>query len=284
MSISSLTSNIDRLERDIATLEKQKSTESDKELRVLKNIDSLTDQANRTTSQSSLKSKLNQIRTKQTELGRIEKKKVDISKKLADKNKQLRKFQIDLTKEQTKERKKTEREQLSFQRDLNRELERHKQLTHETIRIQSIETPKIENKEYDVFISHSSADKDEFVRPLASELQNLGLKVWYDEFELKVGDSLRRSIDQGLINSRYGIVVLSSSFFKRDWTNYELDGFVNKEMNGLKVILPIWHKVSKDEVQKFSLSLADKVALNSSIYSVKEIAEEINNLIKLKIE
>ena len=95
-----------------------------------------------------------------------------------------------------------------------------------------------------------------------------------------MGDSLRRSIDQGLINSRYGIVVLSSSFFKRDWTNYELDGFVNKEMNGMKVILPIWHKVSKDEVQKFSLSLADKVALNSSIYSVKEIAEEINELIK----
>lgn len=280
MSISSITSNIDRLEGDIATLEKQKSTESDKELRVLKNIDSLTNQANRISSQTTLKSKLNQIRTKQTELGRIEKKKADFSKRLADKNKQLRKSQIDLTKEQTKERKKTEREQLDFQRNLNRQIERQKQLTHKAIRIQSAEMSKITNKEYDVFISHSSTDKEEFVRPLAMELQNLGLNVWYDEFELKIGDSLRRSIDQGLINSRYGIVVLSSSFFKRDWTNYELDGFVNKEMNGLKVILPIWHKVSKDEVQKFSLSLADKIALNSSIYSVKEIAEEINNLIK----
>jgi hypothetical protein len=280
MSISSIISNIDRLERDIATLEKQKATETDKELRLLKNIDSLSDQANRTTSQSTLKSKLNQIRTKQTELGRIEKKKADISKKVAEKNKQLCKYQIDLTKEQTRERKKVEKEQLDFQRNLNREIERQKQLTQETIRIQSTEIPKNENKEYDVFISHSSADKEEFVRPLAMELQKLGLKVWYDEFELKIGDSLRRSIDQGLINSRYGIVVLSSSFFKRDWTNYELDGFVNKEMNGLKIILPIWHKVSKDEVQKFSLSLADKVALNSSIYSVKEIAEEINNLIK----
>jgi len=280
MSISSITSNIDRIERDIANLEKQKSSESDKELRVQKNIDSLTDQANRTTSQSTLKSKLNQIRSKQTILGRIEKKKADISKKLADKNKQLRKYQYDLTKEQTRERKKTEREQLEFQRNLNRELERQKQLTRETLEMQTVEKPKTENKEYDVFISHSSADKDDFVRPLATELQNLGIKVWFDEFELKIGDSLRRSIDQGLINSRYGIVVLSSSFFKRDWTNYELDGFVNKEMNGMKVILPIWHKVSKDEVQKFSLSLADKVALNSSIYSVKEIAEEINELIK----
>ena len=280
MSISTITSNIDRLERDISTLEKQKSTESDKEIRVLKNVDSLTDQANKANSQSTLKSKLSQIRTKQTELGRIEKKKAEISKKIAEKNKQLRKNQIDLTKEQTKERKKTEKEQLDFQRNLNREIERQKQLTHETIKTQIPEIPKIVNKEYDVFISHSSTDKEEFVRPLTIELQNLGLKVWYDEFELKMGDSLRRSIDQGLINSRYGIVVLSSSFFKRDWTNYELDGFVNKEMNGLKVILPIWHKVSKDEVQKFSLSLADKVALNSSIYSVKEIAEEIHNLIK----
>ena len=279
MSVSSITSNIDRLERDIANLERQKYSESDKELRVQKNIDTLTDQANRTTSQSTLKSKLNQIRSKQTELTRIEKKKADISKKLADKNKQLRKYQSDLTIEQTRERKKTEREQLEFQRNLNSELERQKQLTHETMKVQTVEKPTTENKEYDVFISHSSVDKDDFVRPLATELQNLGIKVWYDEFELKIGDSLRRSIDQGLINSRYGIVVLSSSFFKRDWTNYELDGFVNKEMNGMKVILPIWHKVSKDEVQKFSLSLADKVALNSSIYSVKEIAEEIHKLI-----
>jgi hypothetical protein len=280
MSISSIISNIDRLEKDISNLVKQKSTKSEKELRVLKNIDSLNEQANRTTSQPTLKNKLSQIRTKQTELGRIEKKKVEISKKLADKNKQFRKYQSDLTKEKTTERKKTEREQLDFQRNLSKELENQKQLTHETIKIHSFQTPKVENKEYDVFISHSSADKDEFVRPLATELQKLGVKVWYDEFELKVGDSLRRSIDQGLINSRYGVVVLSSSFFKRNWTNYELDGFVNKEMNGLKVILPIWHKVSKDEVQNFSLSLADKVALNSSIYSIKEIAEELNNLIK----
>lgn len=279
MSISSITSNINRFEREIANLEKQKSTESDKELRILKNIDSLTDQANRTTSQSTLKSKLNQIRTKQTELGRVEKKKVDLTKKLADKNKQLRKYQIDLTKEQTKERKKTEKEQLDFQRNLNREIERQKRLTQETMRVQRVEIPKTETKEYDVFISHSSADKEDFVRPLAIELQSLGIRVWYDEFELKLGDSLRRSIDQGLINSRYGIVVLSSSFFNRDWANYELDGFVNKEMNGLKVILPIWHKVSKDEVQKFSLSLADKIALNSSLYSVKEIANEIHKLI-----
>jgi hypothetical protein len=220
-------------------------------------------------------------------MNRVEKKKADLSKKIADKNKQLRKYLIDLTKEQERERKNREREQLSFQRTLNSELEKQKRLTKETLREQShfSETPtkidqETKNVEYDVFISHSSEDKEDFVRPLTLELQELGIKVWYDEFELKLGDSLRRSIDKGLINSKYGIVVLSTSFFKRNWTQYELDGFVNREMNGMKVILPIWHKVSKDEVQKFSPSLADKVALNSSVYSIKEIAEEINTLVK----
>jgi hypothetical protein len=287
MSISSINSNIDRTERDIATLEKQKSNETDKEIRLLKNIDSLTAQANKATSTSSLNGKLTQIRSKQTEMNRVEKKKADLSKKIADKNKQLRKYQIDLTKEQQRERKNREREQLSFQKTLNSEMEKQKRLTQETLREQSniSESFTTTNQEriiveYDVFISHSSEDKEDFVRPLTLELQSLGVKVWYDEFELKLGDSLRRSIDKGLINSKYGIVVLSTSFFKRNWTQYELDGFVNREMNGMKVILPIWHKVSKDEVQKFSPSLADKVALNSSVYSIKEIAEEIHTLVK----
>ena len=280
MSISSLTSNIDRLERDIANLEKQKSSESDKEIRLLKNIDSLTDQANRTTSTSSLNSKLNQIRSKQTELGRIEKKKAELSKKIAEKKKQSRKYQIDLTKEKEKERKKIEREQLKFQKSLTFEIEKQKRILKETIITQRTEVSNNREKEYDVFISHSSSDKEDFVRPLAVELHSIGVKVWYDEFELKIGDSLRRSIDQGLIKSRYGIVVLSTSFFKRNWTQYELDGLVNKEMNGVKVILPIWHKVTKDEVQSYSPSLADKVALNSSIYSIKEIAKRIKELIE----
>ena len=132
---------------------------------------------------------------------------------------------------------------------------------------------------YDVFISHSSEDKDSFVRPLVIELQQLGIKVWYDEFELKLGDSLRKSIDKGLINSRYGIVVLSKSFFNRNWTQYELNGFVNREMNGFKVILPIWHNVSKEEVQNFSPSLADKVALNSELKDVNGIANDIYNFL-----
>ena len=101
------------------------------------------------------------------------------------------------------------------------------------------------------------------------------MRVWYDESTLKVGDSLRRKIDHGLARSRYGIVVLSSAFFIKNWPQYELDGMVAREMDGRKVILPIWHKVSKSEVLNFSPTLADKVAINSSISSMDEIVSQI---------
>jgi Uncharacterized protein containing a TIR (Toll-Interleukin 1-resistance) domain len=137
-----------------------------------------------------------------------------------------------------------------------------------------------EGIEYDVFISHASEDKDEVVRPLAHALKEEGLRVWYDEFELRIGDSLRRKIDIGLSKSRFGIVVLSNSFIKKGWTNYELDGIITKANTGEQVVLPIWHNITKKEVVDFSPSLADKLARNTATYTVEEIAEEISELIK----
>ncbi|MBD2058742.1 DUF1883 domain-containing protein [Oculatella sp. FACHB-28] len=135
-------------------------------------------------------------------------------------------------------------------------------------------------RDYDVFISHASEDKDEIVRPLANALQSEGLCVWYDEFELKIGDSLRQKIDRGLAKSRVGLVVLSQSFINKGWTNYELDGIVTRTITGEQILLPIWHKISKQEVIEFSPSLADKVARNTATYTVEEIAREIAELIR----
>lgn len=97
------------------------------------------------------------------------------------------------------------------------------------------------SQQYDIFISHASEDKEDIVRPLANALQAQGLHVWYDEFTLRIGDSLRRKIDQGLANSRIGLVVLSQSFINKGWTNYELDGIVSRSVTGEQVLLPIWH-------------------------------------------
>ncbi|MFA7494017.1 MAG: DUF1883 domain-containing protein [Proteiniphilum sp.] len=115
-----------------------------------------------------------------------------------------------------------------------------------------------EEIEYDVFISHASEDKDEVVRPLAHALKEEGLRVWYDKFELRIGDSLRRKIDIGLSKSRFGIVVLSHNFIKKGWTNYELDGIITKANTGEQVVLPIWHNITKKEVIDFSPSLSGR--------------------------
>lgn len=134
-------------------------------------------------------------------------------------------------------------------------------------------------RDYDVFISHAAEDKDVIVRPLAHALQNRELVVWYDEFEMRVGDSLRRKIDEGIARSRFGIVVLSQAFFAKSWPQYELDGLVTMAVTGRQVILPLWHNISKDEVLAQSPSLADKVALRTSDHSVEEIAAEIASVV-----
>ena len=128
---------------------------------------------------------------------------------------------------------------------------------------------------YDAFISHASEDKDDFVRPLAGILKEYGFRVWYDEFELEVGDSLRESIDRGLVNSNYGIVVLSPRFLDKNWTKYELNSLVAKEIEGEKVILPIWYNVTKNDVINYSPMLADKVALSSEHLTIDEIAKKL---------
>lgn len=78
--------------------------------------------------------------------------------------------------------------------------------------------------EFDVFISDAYEDKDSFVRQLANALEARRLRCWYDEFTLRPGDGLRRSIDHGLLTSQAGIVVLSPAFFAKRRTAYELDG------------------------------------------------------------
>lgn len=135
-------------------------------------------------------------------------------------------------------------------------------------------------KDFDVFISHASEDKDQVVRPLAHALQNGGLKVWYDEFELRIGDSLRRKIDMGVARSRFGVVVLSRSFLGKGWPNYELDGLVTRSVGGEQIILPIWHDITKQEVVDYSPSLADKLARSTGTHTIDEIAQEIVDVIK----
>ena len=139
-----------------------------------------------------------------------------------------------------------------------------------------------DEKGYDVFISHASEDKEDVARPLAEALRSNGLNVWYDEFELKIGDSLRRKIDKGIAKSNFGVIVISRDFISKGWTNYELDGLITKAVNGEQVMLPIWHNVTKREVLNYSPSLADKLARSTTDFTVEEIADEIADVIKAR--
>ena len=113
------------------------------------------------------------------------------------------------------------------------------------------------NKKYDVFISHASEDKDSLVRPLASLLEQANVRVWYDEFSLHLGDSLSASIDKGIQESRYGLLVLSRNFLAKKWPDYEYRSLLMRQISGEGVILPLWYGISKEEVEKHSLYLAD---------------------------
>lgn len=298
MTISSTTNTINRLSKDLANLQQRYSLESKKEADLNTRISQVSRSITKNTSASMLKSKMADIARKESDIAKIQVKKADLLKKQADVEAKLLKARQELAKKEEQETKKklqdqereqkklvelgkrTQREQIEQQKRLQAEIERTIQLSEQVSKVKvSEESPIVSEAKYDLFISHASEDKEEFVRPLAETLEGMGVKVWYDEFTLKVGDSLRKSIDKGLINSKFGTVIISSSFCTKNWTQYELDAMVAKEMNGHKMILPIWHKVTKDDVLNFSPTLADKVALNTSVSSIEEIANELREVV-----
>lgn len=132
----------------------------------------------------------------------------------------------------------------------------------------------------DVFIAHASEDKDSIARPLHQALVARGWKVWLDEAALELGDSLRQKIDQGLRECRYGVVVLSPSFFAKTWPQRELDGLVARETaSGAKAILPIWHSIDHAGVAAFSPMLADRLAVKSSD-GIDVVVEKVESVLK----
>lgn len=127
----------------------------------------------------------------------------------------------------------------------------------------SSETEATELK-YDVFICHASEDKAAFVEALALALEENGLAVWYDDFVLRIGDSLTESINIGLSQSTHGIVVLSPMFFQKPWPKRELAALLSREDTEEKAIIPIWHQITKDEILSSFPLMADKLAVVSS--------------------
>lgn len=132
----------------------------------------------------------------------------------------------------------------------------------------------------DIFLSHASEDKDDIARPLKEALESRGVSVWFDELKIKVGQSIRQEIEKGIASCRYGVVIVSPDFFRKQWTQAELDALFSKKMDsGENLILPVWHRVSKDEVLAHSPLLAGILALNSSLHTVDEMADQLADVV-----
>lgn len=132
-----------------------------------------------------------------------------------------------------------------------------------------------ETEPYDFFISHAWADKEEFVDSFVKKAEAAGLRVWYDKFALQWGDPIRQKIDEGLRSAYFGVVVLSPNFFARPWPNYELDGLIQRDLSGSGRLLPIWHRLTQDDVEKQAPSLAGRLALSTASSTSDAIVQEL---------
>jgi hypothetical protein len=289
MSIQTISNSISSLDREIHNLENQIQTFNNNISRKEKEANTILEKISREKDIKRIISLQKDLSRKNDEINKLNKDKSPKTKMLSDKQVKRLKFSQDLNKEEQKERDKVKKEQkeiLSLQQSITREMERQKIASLNSLNHIKSDIPQIEedakepNKQYDVFVSHASEDKTSFVRPFVEILREKGIIVWYDEFELRLGDSLRRSIDNGLKASKYGIVVLSEAFFKKEWPQRELDGLFAREVNGEKVILPLWHKISKNEVMSYSPIIADMLAINTTDFTIEEIAEKIAERIK----
>lgn len=278
MSISSCQNTIKRLTEEIAKLYKDLSGENKKEAELQNKISRVQRSIGKNTSPSQLKSKLHDIENYEKAIMNSKKKQSDIQAKLSQKQSDLARAQTSLAKEQKKEQDRINAMQRSAAERQAAEL---KNLKISFLSSEHSSTNTVQ-KEYDFFISHATEDKEDVALPLAQKLEFLGARVWLDSKVLTPGDSLSRSINQGLAHSKYGIVILSKTYMKKFWTGKELEGLFAKWSgldNGEKLILPVWHDISKNDVINYSPILADMMALKTSDYTVEEIAEQLYNII-----
>lgn len=117
--------------------------------------------------------------------------------------------------------------------------------------------------DYDAFISHAVEDKIPIANELCARLEQAGLRIWYSGKELGVGDSIEKTIANGLHRSRYGIVILSPTYLSKNWTIREFYTLLAKEIEEHKVILPVLYNVTLDDLKQKDLMMADRFAVNA---------------------
>lgn len=296
MTLSSDRSTVARLQKEINGLQSKQTAESKKVAQATKKQNAALASAARATSPATAKSYVSQAEREAKNIERahdqvanigldISRKRDEllrVQKRIADGEEKLRKDQAKALENQRKGDEKARKQLQADNSRLAKDLEDLKFQITAAIEAQAADTQPfiVEIAEgratpYDFFISHASADKKDFVDDLVKQAEAAGLDVWYDGNVLAWGDSIRQKIDEGLRRSYFGVVVLSPNFFSRPWTEYELDAIIQRDLSGRGRILPIWHRLSRDDVEKYAPALAGRLALPTSNYSTKQIVDEL---------
>lgn len=283
MSIEQYQRAVAALDKEIADLENKKA-DSDK-----KAADARRKAANvsisKNASAATIKTKMQQIDSYNNTALKAEKESADLQKKIADKRQKRNTAAQRLQKEEAVDKKRQERTTQQIMKSYERRIEELQSMavpaTSFSIAPNTGEQEKQDIPEYDVFVSHAWEDKGDFVDEFVEELRALDIKVWYDTSEIKWGDSMRMRIDDGLRKSRFGVAILSPDYIKEGkyWTKAELDGLFQLDSVGGKVLLPIWHNLTKKEVMDYSPIIASKKAMNTSSMTPKEISYELKKLL-----
>lgn len=248
--------------------------------------------AARSKSQTTIKSKLREADSAERDANAAEKKRADLEKKVAGVEKKVATAQARYEKDQQNSQKKAldsiRRQNATATRQFTPHRRLAKGASTEFFPGRRLGEPFPRDGSAadiapgnDVFLSHASEDKDEIARPLKDALEARGISVWFDEIKIKLGQSIRTEIEAGITHARFGVVVLSPDFFAKHWTQAELDALFSKKMaSGENLILPIWHRLTKDEVTAQSPLLAGILALNSSISTIDEMADAITDVVR----
>ena len=284
MSVEQEQRTVNSLDKDIADLEKKKATADKKAADEQKKAASVNISKN--ASPSMVKSKLSEIQRHEEAARKAAAESADLQKKIAEKRTKRNAAYLKLQKEEQFEKKKQEK---AFN-DMKSSYE-HRIAEIEALRIHAIEnTVQVsqddEKPEYDVFVSHAWEDKESFVDEFVQCLCDRDIKVWYDKSQIKWGDSMRARIDAGLRKSKFGVAVLSPDYISEGkyWTKAELDGLFQLESINGKMLLPIWHNLTKKQVMDFSPILASKLALTTASMTANEIADELVKMLSSEEE
>ena len=131
---------------------------------------------------------------------------------------------------------------------------------------------RIARKQYDVFISHANKDKEDYVDLLNASVKRLGINIFYDTDVLSWGDNWKQMILEGTQKSEFAIIVISRTFFGREWTERELAELLARQNeNKQKIVLPLLHGISLDELKEKYPELGDIQCISSDDYSRDEI-------------